>query len=133
MYNTHINGTLSELIAQEFFINKGYIVSEPISHFSEYDLIIDIEGKLQRVQVRTIYHYNENERIRYKLNLETAQRKANSNLRKRYSKDSFDIMCGVEPTTRSIYIIPVNDLLNKGAMFFNPLGPGVNEKYKANL
>lgn len=36
-----INGTISELIAQQFFVKNNYIVSKPINDFNEYDLTKD--------------------------------------------------------------------------------------------
>lgn len=36
----HKNGTVSELLAEQFFIERGDIVSKPINDFSEYDLIV---------------------------------------------------------------------------------------------
>lgn len=36
--NSHGKSTISELVAQEFFIHQGCVVSKPINHFYEYDL-----------------------------------------------------------------------------------------------
>lgn len=57
MKNTIARGNEAELMVSLIAIKKGYIVSNPLNHSSEYDLIIDT-GKLHRVQVKRAYEVN---------------------------------------------------------------------------
>lgn len=42
-----------------FFTSNGYPVSIPLTDSQEYDLVIDIDGCLKKVQVKTVYHRNK--------------------------------------------------------------------------
>jgi hypothetical protein len=46
-------GELSELIVATALSRAGYLISFPIGENSRYDMIIDKDGKLSRVQVKT--------------------------------------------------------------------------------
>lgn len=53
MLNTVSIGDIGESIAVAKFTQKGYIVSKPISNNARYDLILEIDNKLYKVQVKT--------------------------------------------------------------------------------
>ena len=53
MQENTIKGTLTELQCQKDFIQKGILVSQPIVQDSKYDFIIDLEGKLYRIQCKS--------------------------------------------------------------------------------
>ena len=53
MQENTIKGTLTELQRQKDFIQKGILVSQPIVQDSKYDFIIDLEGKLYRIQCKS--------------------------------------------------------------------------------
>jgi len=54
MIDTHQNGAVSETMVQARLYEEGYAVSVPCSE-EPYDLIVDIEGELLKVQVKTLY------------------------------------------------------------------------------
>ena len=68
----------------------GYTISLPITESAEYDLVIEKEGKIERVQVK----YSKREDIDL--------RKIHSNSKgyviKKYSKNAFDVLAVVKPT-----------------------------------
>ena len=51
--STQFKGDITELLVGAYFLNLGYIVSKPLTQDSKYDLIIDINHKLIRLQVKT--------------------------------------------------------------------------------
>lgn len=53
MQENTIKGTLTELQCQKDFIQNGILISQPIVQDSKYDFIIDLEGKLLRIQCKT--------------------------------------------------------------------------------
>ena len=53
MNEQKIKGLTTELQCQTYFTQKGYNVSVPLGEDCRYDLIVDIEGILIRVQVKT--------------------------------------------------------------------------------
>lgn len=46
-------GLLTELRCEYDFSNLGYVVSKPITPDSRYDYIVDIKGKLLKIQCKT--------------------------------------------------------------------------------
>lgn len=57
MHHTKTVGDLAELKVAARFAEKGYFVSRPLSEHAPYDLIVDKDNRLQKVQVkaRSIY------------------------------------------------------------------------------
>lgn len=51
--NTHFQGKVTEVQVALFFLQRGYQVSQPIVPDSRYDFILDVKGKLIRIQVKT--------------------------------------------------------------------------------
>ena len=50
---TQKKGIITELQVATYLIQLGYNVSQPFSQDSKYDLIVDVNGKLLRLQVKT--------------------------------------------------------------------------------
>ena len=46
-------GEYAESLFTTYCIEKGYIVSKPFGHETRYDLVVDVNNKLQRVQVKS--------------------------------------------------------------------------------
>ena len=46
-------GEYAESLFTTYCIEKGYIVSKPFGHVTRYDLIVDINNSLERVQVKS--------------------------------------------------------------------------------
>lgn len=55
MNETKQKGLITELQCQTFFTQLGYNVSIPLGEDCRYDMIVDVEGKLIRVQVKTCH------------------------------------------------------------------------------
>jgi len=126
----HKSGTISELLATSYFVQNNHIVSKPITDFHDYDLIVD-NGSLKRVQVKTIYW--DNSKSRYLASCVTSHIRGNeTRYNKKYHKDSFDLLCAVEHTTGSIYIIPMEKVLDRRSITFYPKGKPetVNGRYE---
>jgi len=116
----HRQGTVSELIASSYFVQNNFVVSKPINDFGEYDLIID-NGKLSRVQVKTAYW--DNSKKRYLVSLVTSHIRGNGRKpNKKYSKDSFDLLCAVQKETNSIYIVPIEMIVGRRSITVYPDG-----------
>lgn len=132
MITKHINGTVSELLAQQYFVNHGYIVSKPINDFSEYDLIIDKlnSNGLLRVQVKTVYF--DNTKQRWLSSLVTSHIKGNGRREnKKYTEKSFDVGVFVCKEYNVIYIIPIEKIAGRRSITFYPDGKPktVNSRY----
>jgi hypothetical protein len=53
MQDNTIKGVLTELQCQKDFIEQGVLVSQPITQDSKYDYIVDINGKLYKIQCKS--------------------------------------------------------------------------------
>ncbi|GIL12570.1 MAG: hypothetical protein BroJett038_12900 [Chloroflexota bacterium] len=65
--NSIKQGDVGVGVAIAWFMQNGYPTLMPLTESLPYDLAVDIEGKLYRVQVRTTYH--KDVRGHYKVNL----------------------------------------------------------------
>lgn len=121
VYKKHIRGTVSELLAEQYFLRKGNIVSKPINDFNEYDLIIDDGNKLSRVQVKTIYF--DNSKKRFLSSCVTSHIKGNEKrVNKKYGENSFDICACVLKEYDCIYLIPIKEMAGRRSITFYPEG-----------
>jgi len=129
MYMKHKQGTVSQLLASSYFVGQGYVVSVPVDDFNEYDLIID-DGKLSRIQVKTIYW--DNSKKRYLISLVTSHIRGNGRrTNKKYHKNSFEFLTGVEKETGAIYHIPIIKLIGRRSITVYPKEKpqSVNKRY----
>lgn len=51
--NTKKQGDIGLGVAIGWFVSKGYTVSLPLTDSQDYDLVVDIQDKLCRVQIKT--------------------------------------------------------------------------------
>lgn len=65
MLNTHFQGKITELQVATAFTERGYQVSLPLVPDSRYDMIVDIHGKLIRLQVKTCKAKEDNAYIEF--------------------------------------------------------------------
>ncbi len=56
--NTNQNGDLAERIVELEIIKKGWIVNTPSSRDADYDYVVDVGGKFERVQVKKMTNDN---------------------------------------------------------------------------
>lgn len=57
------SGALTEMKCQMFLIEKDFIVSKPILDNARYDLLLDYNNKIYRIQIKTSRWNIENETI----------------------------------------------------------------------
>ena len=53
MLSAHFQGRITELQVARAFLELGYQVSQPLVSDSRYDFIVDIKGRLFKIQVKT--------------------------------------------------------------------------------
>ena len=104
MYSTHKKGVLGELEFALHLIKKGFTVLQPVNPNSSYDLVIEKDGKFQRIQVK---YLTPNHGI-MRVELERPKR-STLNYRDR-EVDAFGIY---NPTHQKYYLIPIEKIVNK--------------------
>jgi hypothetical protein len=97
-------GELSELIVAVSLSRAGYLVSKPLGEGTRYDLVIDKDGSLCRVQVKT--GRLRNGVIVFNTYSTHYHRKGGSCKSYQNDIDFFGIYC---PQLHSVYLIPIAD------------------------
>lgn len=64
---SNLVGDLGEAVAVAEFMKMGFVVSKPFTLSSKYDLIVDYDGHLYKVQCKTIKQTGENGAMNFKL------------------------------------------------------------------
>jgi hypothetical protein len=100
MNNTPRQGEKSELAVASELMMKGYGVSFPFGHNHQYDLILDKDGDLYRIQVKTAKLEEGN---RYYIS-------ANAN---NYDKRYIDLFAGYSEDEVATFFIPVEEASGK--------------------
>lgn len=117
MTDKQVNGTKSELLAEYYLTNKGYIVSKPINDFSEYDFIIDDNRNLYRIQVKTIYF--DNSKQRWLGSCVTSHIRGNNRrTNKKYTEKSFDFGLFICAEHNAAYLIPIDLISGRRSITF---------------
>ena len=52
-YTTNQKGLITEMEVMLYFVKLGYAVSQPLNQDSRYDCILDVNGKLYKIQIKT--------------------------------------------------------------------------------
>lgn len=64
MFNPIAKGNVGLGMAISYFTTKGFCVSLPLNDNQDYDLIVDIDGSLKKVQVKTSFSMDDKGRYR---------------------------------------------------------------------
>ena len=102
---TQQKGLETELECQLRFIKMGYLVSVPIGQDSRYDMVIDIDKKLYKIQIKTS---RPNDSANEGLMFSTASNRMNhtqGNIRQKYSKEDVDFFTTIYQN--EMYLIPI--------------------------
>ena len=95
------------------FTQKGYVISIPLNDSQDYDLIVEYEGNLHKVQVKTVYAKSTSGFYRVELRTRTS-RGTDKNFGDSNSEFLFILTdCG------DSYLIPVAEIVAKTALTLN--------------
>ena len=98
-------------IAIAYYTSKGYIVSIPLNDTQDYDLIVDRDNELKRVQVKaTSCKKNEN----YQVSLKSCGGTKGTTYKTIIDTNIEELFVLTEDL--SIYIIPKKDIFNKSTL-----------------
>jgi len=114
-------GDNCEAFAVFYYASLGYTVSKPLNHSSYYDLIVDIDGVLKKVECKSS-RYKDNE-VSYQVCLVTSGGNQSWNkIAKRIDSAKVDEIFILDGDG-NYYIFPSKDLHNRKAV-------NVNNKHK---
>lgn len=123
--NSKKQGDVGMGAAIAYFCKCGHTVSIPITDSQDYDLIVDIDNKLCRVQCKTTYHIGKYGI--YKANLKVFGGNKSRQIDKRFDNTKVEyifILC----ESTEMYLIPSNELKATTSISLGKL----YTKYKVN-
>lgn len=86
--------------------DKGYTVSKPFSDHCRYDLVIEKNGELERVQVKKAW-VRDNGVVEFKTESTYANTKKYSS--QTYTKEDIDVFAAYCPEKDTLYKVPVEE------------------------
>lgn len=103
--DTNQKGDIAEAKAVARFMELGYTVSEPINDHSRYDLVVEKDGLLNKVQVK----YAAMSDGKIKVSISSSNPNTKGTVDKIYSSDEVDAYAVYCPATEDLYWIDFVD------------------------
>jgi len=105
--NTKKQGDVGLGQAIAWFVSNNYTVSVPLTDSQDYDLLVDKDGKIQRVQVKTT-SYKRNDNYSVQLSVKGGNRSGAGRIKK-FDKNKVELVF-VLTDTGDKYLIPSGDI-----------------------
>lgn len=115
--NTCNIGEIGESAFLHAAISLGLVVSQPFGHGTPYDFIVDVQGKLIKVQIKASRWQKVNKHLRLQFNLNNRDKKIKDVTSK------FDILVGFDITYKVFYIIPAKNITAATVTFSSKTKP----------
>lgn len=101
---TQQKGITTEMFVAAYLLNLGYNVSQPFCQDSKYDLIVDVNNKLLRLQVKTSRLSSENVIV---FNCRSTTKNSKTNKSRYYELDEIDYFATF--WNGKVYLVPPNE------------------------
>lgn len=122
LQNSFLQGNVGIGHAIQYFTKKGYIVLNPLNDSQKYDLVVDMEDGLKKIQVKTTYHKSASDT--YDVSLRTNS-KSKTTPYHFFTKDDADFLFVVTANEEK-WIIPSDEITVKRSLSLN----NTLDKYK---
>jgi hypothetical protein len=118
--NTSRKGEITESMILARLVQLGHECLIPWGHDHRYDIAIDDDGKLVRIQCKTA-HYNEEQGcLEFNTAITYARVGGKPHIRKGYRGEA-DYFAVYSPDTEKIYLVPVDDVpITEAKLRLNP-------------
>ena len=120
-------GDAAELAVAAEILRLGYKVAIPFGHDWKYDLIVEIEGELKKVQVKSTEP--KNGKLTYKVGTNTNILKGKHQFHT-YTKVDIDYFIGYDRVNKNCYLIPMELVESVYDTVTIRLKPTKNKNYK---
>lgn len=104
--DTHQKGDIAELAIAFEAVKLGYSVSFPYGHNNRYDLIVDRNEKLERVQVK----YVNSDGITIKISCRSVNKENGKLVKHKYTKNDIEWLAVFDSFDNTCYFIPSEEL-----------------------
>jgi hypothetical protein len=102
--DTKLKADIAEAAVITALLKRGFSVLKPVGDRLPYDLAVDVNGKLLRIQVKSAWYYNGN------FTVDTRRTKTNRRqmLRARYGESDFDFAIIYIDRIDAFYVMPIS-------------------------
>lgn len=104
--DTNYKGCITEMKVMTHFLELGYPVSQPLLQNSKYDCIIDVNGVLYKIQIKTSRIDPNNNNI-FVFNCKSVTTTGTKSITTKYSKNDIDFFATV--WNGKYYLVPVEE------------------------
>lgn len=105
--STQFKGTVTELQVATYLLQLGYIVSQPLVQDSKYDLIVDVNHKLIRLQVKTARKQDRNKGESIVFNCRSTTNNVRECKQRYYSTEEVDYFATY--WNDRVFLVPINE------------------------
>ena len=116
MNDTKLTGDISETIVQLELLKRGFNVLKPIGDRLPYDLAIDLDGKIIRLQIRTAYKSKNNNSYIGNIRIAKTNRKKYGYVLPDFSKIEYFVF--VIQELNEIFVIPTDIIKYKKSSIY---------------
>ncbi|MBN1526147.1 MAG: endonuclease [Candidatus Omnitrophica bacterium] len=103
--DTKLKSDIAESAVITALLKRGFKVLKPVGDRLPYDLAVEVNGKLLKIQVKSAWYYNGNYTV------DTRRTKTNRRrmLRSRYAEKDFDFAVLYIDRLNTYYVMPVSE------------------------
>ena len=105
--STQFKGSITQLKVAAYLLSLGYIVSQPLVQDSKYDLIVDVNHKMVRLQVKTARKNDQNTGNSIKFNCRSTTNNVRECKQRYYSEEDIDFFATF--WGNDCFLIPVKE------------------------
>lgn len=107
MENTNFKGRITELKIITHFLELGYAVSQPLMQDSKYDCIVDVRGRLYKIQIKTSRKDVKTDSPIFVFNCKSVVTTGQKSITTKYTKNDIDFFATVWDD--KYYLVPVEE------------------------
>ena len=115
---SQFKGTITELQVATYLLSLNYIVSQPLVQDSKYDLIVDVNHQLIRLQVKTARPNLKNKAKTIVFNCRSTTNNVRECKQRRYSSNEVDYFATF--WDGQVFLIPVNECSTEKTLWLDP-------------
>ena len=126
-------GMITELECIKAFIELGYHCSIPYGDCARYDVVVDIDNKLYRIQCKTSRWSTDTaqKKVAFEISTRTTTTNTKQTIRKTYSLDEVDFFYTY--FERKSYLVPISEIAGKTTFRWRYIYPASGQKQGIHL
>ncbi len=113
--NSQSIGRIGELLVNLKFLEQGYSVYRPEQENSTYDLIVEKDNKIYRVEVKTTTQESKNKK-NWVVGLRGIRPNRTGNNIKKFNRNNIDILAICVLPTKEVYLLDTKELQTKSQL-----------------